>query len=83
MKAEMTAEEFEKVARLGGITVSEDEKDGILSGLSSLIRAADRLGSVCCEEDGEESAVCPLREDEPEGSHMAHDGVFTVKRIIT
>ena len=84
MHNELTPELFEKLSRLGGITVTDTERDAVEKDLRALMRAAGRLAEADIPETTEETAAaCPLRPDEPAERADCADGTeFAVERII-
>ncbi len=84
MQNELTPELFDKLARLGGITVTDEERDAVEKDLRALMRAAGRLAEAELPEMAEDdAAVCPLRPDVPaECADFSLHGEFAVERII-
>lgn len=77
----------EKLCRLAGLTLKDDERAQTETSLRSLIRAADKLSEADCSgiENESDPFFCPLREDVPEESaNLAPvGGYFTVGKIIS
>lgn len=77
----------EKLCRLAGLTLKDDERAQTETSLRSLIRAADRLSEADFPdiEDENDTFFCPLSEDIPEESAKLTPvgGYFTVGKIIT
>lgn len=90
-----TGKELERIARLAGLTLSEEEKDILFTDLSRIVPYMERVAELGPgERIGSEDSdmTMTLREDEEcvsgisekivEQAPLARDGMFTVPRTV-
>lgn len=88
--------ELERIARLAGLSLSEEEKDILFADLSRIVPYMERISeldtAVDTEQDGTEDEPKVFREDEDRVSDLsakileqapsARNGLFTVPKTI-